>query len=78
MIGSKALSWSDRPPPRKLTVTSWPITAKAIWFTSGMTGLTGPPGMIEEPACTADGSISPNPPRGPDARRRRSLQTFRA
>ena len=74
MIGSNALSWSWPASAAIVTVTSPPITSKQTWFTtSGMTGLTLP-GMIDEPGCIAGRLISPNPARGPDERRRRSLQ----
>ena len=63
MIGSKALSWSWPASAAMVTVTSLPITSKAIWLTtSGMTGLTLP-GMMLDPACTAGRLISPSPAR---------------
>jgi hypothetical protein len=74
MMGSKALSCSWPASAAKVTVTSLPITSKAIWLTtSGITGLTLP-GMMDEPACTAGRLISPKPARGPLESRRRSLQ----
>src|SRR5437868_6533587 len=74
MIGSKAFNCSCPASAAKLTVTSLPITSKAIWFTtSGITGLTLP-GMIEDPACIGGRLISPRPARGPLDKSRRSLQ----
>ena len=42
-------------------------------MTSGITGFTLP-GIIDEPGCMAGRLISPNPQRGPEANKRRSLQ----
>ena len=57
-------------------VTSAPMTAKAIWFTtSGITGFTLP-GMIDDPACRGGRRISAKPACGPLESSRRSLQIF--
>ena len=70
------MRWSWPASAAKVTVASLPITSKAIWFTtSGITGLTLP-GMIDEPGCNCGRLISLKPARGPEARRRRSLQIF--
>ena len=55
-------------------VTSLPKILKQTWLTtSGITGLTLA-GMIDEPAWRSGRLISFSPARGPDDRRRRSLQ----
>ena len=76
MTGSMTLSWSCPASAAMVTVWSLPMTLKHTWLTtSGMTGLTFA-GMIEEPAAIFGRLISLRPARGPEASRRRSLQTL--
>ena len=59
-----------------VTVRSFPITRKQIWFTtSGITGFTLP-GMMLEPGCIGGKLISFRPQRGPLESKRRSLHIF--
>src|ERR1043166_7170050 len=76
ITGSKTLRCNCPASAASVTVMSLPITSKQIWFTtSGMTGLTLP-GMIDDPGCIGGKLISPNPARGPELNKRRSLQIF--
>ena len=73
MTGSKTFSWSCPASLAAAMVASAPMTWKHTWFTtSGMTGLIFP-GMMLDPGAAGGSAISPNPHRGPELNRRRSL-----
>ncbi len=67
------LSSSSPSAAERATVASFPtMRAQTMRAASGITGFTLP-GMIDEPGWSAGSWISPIPPFGPDARRRRSF-----
>ena len=74
ITGSMTFSSSCPASAARVTDRSLPITWKATWFTtSGITGFTFP-GMMLDPGARAGRRISAKPQRGPEERRRRSLQ----
>mmetsp|Transcript_36472 Transcript_36472/g.89976 ORF Transcript_36472/g.89976 Transcript_36472/m.89976 type:complete len:266 (+) Transcript_36472:2262-3059(+) len=76
MSGSNTFSCSCPASDAMVMATSCPITWKHTWFTtSGITGLILP-GMMDDPGAMGGRLISPNPQRGPEASRRRSLHVL--
>jgi hypothetical protein len=76
ITGSITLSSSCPACAANATVVSLPIILKQIIFIhSASDGFTFP-GMIEEPACTAGISSSPNPATGPEAINLISFEIF--